>query len=137
MNSIITPISHRLPLYFGSRFFKIVLLALLLALPLAPGAMPMLSPVAVQAQPVPGGGQGGMPQVLQEEQGAESKFTSLFRALRTFSLVLLLIGCVLAGVLFVMGKPQMAIGVLAAAIIIGGAPTVIEMIYSALQGGQT
>ena len=74
-----------------------------------------------------------MPDALAKEHGAERKFSKLFQEIRKFSLVIILIGTVIAGVLFVMQKPQMAIGVFAAAIIIGGAPTVIELIYTALQ----
>lgn len=128
MNSIL----RKLPLYFGAHTFKVLFIALFLVLPLAPGSLPIFSPIAAHAGN-PGGGTTDMPDVLQSEEGAEDRFTNLFRTMRRFSLVLILIGTVLAGVLFVLQKPQWAIAVFAGAIIIGGAPTVIEMLYSALQ----
>lgn len=65
--------------------------------------------------------------------GAVEIFSNLYHVIRRFSLVIILIGAVLGGILFVLDKKNMAIGVFAAAIIIGGAPTVIEMLYSSLR----
>lgn len=78
--------------------------------------------------------QGGGGYIPSGDQ-AYTAFGGLWTMLQEFAGVLLLIGCVIAGIIWMFGKPSLAIGVLAGSVVIFGGPFLIGLIKDGLGGG--
>ncbi len=70
---------------------------------------------------------------VPDSSQATTKFGNLAGSLQVFAGVLLLIGCVFAGIMFMTGKSQMAIMVFMGAAVVFGGAYIVGLIMGALK----
>lgn len=107
--------------FVNGSWMKVLVISLVLSAPISPLPVsvnvPGLSPNTVQAAGT-----------SLTSGNAETEFKRLFTRLRSFAGFLLIIGIVVAGIFFVMGKHQMAIYVFVGAIVVYGGAFIIQLI---------
>jgi hypothetical protein len=94
---------------------------------------------AVESQAQVGGKGSGINEVGGENYDAEEasqNFYSLFQTFQKFAGILLLIGTVLAGIMFITGKSNMAIMVFGGAVVVFGGSWIIGLIMEGVGGDQ-
>lgn len=72
-----------------------------------------------------------------ESTTANYWFANLFKAIQNFAGILLVIGVVIAGLLWMANKPQFAIGVLIGSAVVFGGPYLVGLINGGLGSGVT
>ena len=110
-------------------YLRVLVLSLALAAPISilPGDAPLVGASDVQAQTT----SGSLTQALGSKK-ADAVFSSLYKALRNFAGFLLIIGVVVAGVLFIVGKPGPAMVVFVGAVVVYGGAYVIDLVNRAM-----
>ena len=107
--------------FVGGSWMKVLVITMVLSAPIMPGNVPVVGPTVVQAQG----------SAMPDGEAAVSEFSELFRKVRTFAGILLLIAVVVAGILFVAGKQNAAILVFVGAVIVFGGAYVIGLVNGA------
>lgn len=106
---------------------KVLVVALAFAAPVVPAPVPVLGPTVAEATSSKAQFKGAT-----SSQEAVDQFETLFRTFQVFAGVLLLIGCVIAGIMFMTGKTSMAIMVFGGAVVIFGGSFLVGLVRDAL-----
>jgi len=111
-------------------FVKALVLAAAIFLPLSP--MATMNVAADNSLSYTGGADNLNNGSVYDESVAGSHFTGLAQAFQTFASVLLIIGIILAGLMFMQGKTTFAYMTFAGAVVVFGGSYVVGMIATSL-----
>lgn len=109
--------------FVNGSLLKVFIIALLFSSPFSVISVPVLGPSVAAAE---------SPLDPKSAGEARSQFATLAGAMQGLAAVLLVIGCIIAGVMFITGKTDLALKILAGAIIVFGGVYIIKLVMTGL-----